>query len=125
MSSSIWSVLQGMRGRYISTLVHGKKFQIAMITPYELIIRPVKQRKPRTLTRECVQDAWRNLIFHRRLSINEIAEKYSKFNSAYLAAILATMPDVTYTTNPIVLILSRNNEQPNSSTEPNSETEQP
>ena len=123
MSSGIWSVLQGMRGKYISTLVQGKKFQIAMITPYELMIRPVKQRKPRTLTRECIQEAWRHLIFHRRLSIDEIIEKYSKFNSAYLAAILTIMPGVTYTTNPIVLNLSLNKEQVVNSTEQHSATE--
>lgn len=110
MSLGIWNVLQSMRGKYLLTLGQKKKFQIASIEPYEVIIRPIKQRKPRLLSRECVQEAWKHLIFHREISLEEIKNKYSRFSAPYLAAILATMPDVSYSTNPIVLKINRNHQ---------------
>ena len=102
MIPTIWPHLQSLHGHTLHTLGRSKPFTVEIVTDAYLEIHVHDGGKTRKILRCDLDPFWRRLVEHGELSKHELAGVYT-FNSSYAAALLASAPGVTVTTNPIVL----------------------
>ena len=102
-----WSDVKKLIGRKIATLDRHKPFEILTVIEQTVIIKVHSTDQERSIAREEVEGALKALDTLGQISRSDIQEEYSPRNPAYVAAILAALPDVKYTVRPIVLRLAR------------------
>ncbi|MCB0018425.1 MAG: hypothetical protein KDE09_11585 [Anaerolineales bacterium] len=102
-SWQFWAVIGALEGKTLKTLDRLQPFDVVAVDSAKIIVRPHKSGKERPIKREVVEGAWSDLMRRRELTRNDIRERYSQFNPAYVAAILAAVPDVDYRIRPIRL----------------------
>jgi hypothetical protein len=100
---NIRAEIEKLEGTTLSTLDQSKPFDILEVSNQDIIIRPHETAKERKIRRNEVEDAFRRLVAIGELTRSEIREEFSNFNPAYVAAILAELPDVKYSRKPIRL----------------------
>lgn len=105
---NIWAEITKLAGRTLSTLDRDKPFDILEISDQALIIRPHETDKERKIRRIEIEDAYRRLAAIGELTRSEIRDEFSNFNPAYVAAILAELPNVNHANKPIRLWISGN-----------------
>lgn len=104
---ALWSEIGKLVGRELKTLDEGNPFRVVRMNDNYMEIFIAQTGKPRKIQRSEIQDAWNELVQKGELSRTTIHQKYSEFNPAYVAAILAELPDVSYETEPIRLFYRR------------------
>jgi hypothetical protein len=100
---NMWNEIQKLEGKTLQTLYQKKKFDIIEITENAVIICPHATQTQRRVSRHELEAAYQRLAAIGQLTRTEIMKKYSQFNPAYVAAILAELPNVQPSTDPISL----------------------
>jgi len=99
----VWTEVEKLQGKTLKTLAQNKPFDVVLVGTQRVIVRPHVRGVERPIRREAIEDAFGELAMRGELTRSEIQERYSNFNPAYVAAILAALPGVTYSLNPIRL----------------------
>lgn len=102
-----WMQIRALKGKTIRTLDRGNPFDVLDVTENAAIVRPHENMKERNVPREEIESAYNELVAKRELTRVTIREKYSQFNPAYVAAILAALPNVSSRAKPIRLHLAK------------------
>jgi hypothetical protein len=102
--AQLWPNIRSLDGRELKTLVYGHPFEVAVNGEDGVTLSPVVSGKPRAIGRETLEEAFGALYNRRELTGMEIAEEFSAFNAAYVAALLAALPDVAVCQKPVRLI---------------------
>lgn len=98
-----WEEIHKLKARTLTTLDQGKPFDVVDVTERVVIVRPHAHGNERRVGRKRIEGAYNELMTKREITRGTIRAKYSDFNPAYIAAILATLPGVTHATRPIRL----------------------
>jgi len=107
----IWQEVARLVGKELKTLEHGNPFRILRVTDRSLHLLVGSTDRERMIQYKEIVCAWQHLSEQRELSRSEIHAHYSEFNPAYVAAILAALPDVEYETRPIRLFYRPDGEE--------------
>jgi hypothetical protein len=99
----IWAEVGRLHGKTLKTLDRGQAFDLVAVTDAGAHVRPHISDKERVIQRKEIEAAGRALVAKGTLSRTEIQQRYSLFNTAYVAAILAALPGVTHRVRPIEL----------------------
>ena len=99
----MWSHIQNLTGRTLKTLDRGNAFDIVSVGSATATVRPLASGIDRTIEREAFEQAFTELRTRGELSRTDIQKKYSSFNPAYVASMLAQVPGVSVKTRPIRL----------------------
>ena len=102
--SQLWPSICILDGRELKTLVRGHPFEVVNVQGDRVVLSPVVNGKSRTIPRQTLEEAFSALLERRELAGQQIAWEFSSFNAAYIAALLAALPDVAVCTHPIRLI---------------------
>ena len=99
----IWDMLAHLEGKTLKTLEHNKKFDIIRVENRRVIVTPQISESERIIKRADIEGAFDELRRRGELTRSDIRERHSNFNPAYVAAILAEHPNVSFMTKPIRL----------------------
>ena len=100
---NIWEEIKKLNGKTWKTLAHNKPFDVLDVTDHAVLICPQETRTERPISRDEIENAFGHLISAGQTTRTEIREKFSEYNPAYVAAILAELPDVEHSAHPIKL----------------------
>ncbi|HUX77384.1 MAG TPA: hypothetical protein VMY40_12160, partial [Anaerolineae bacterium] len=101
--SECWARVLKLTGRELYTLDQGRSFRVLEVDADALHIRVGSTDKPRPIRRQEIEPAWEHLVRAATITLADIRQ-YSEFSTTYVAAVLATFPDVAYRTRPIRLM---------------------
>ncbi len=91
---------------YVATLSQKIKNRIVSVTPAEVVVESERTGSERHLAKERFRPFVNGLLRHGRLDYDEdVPDSVSIGVGAVIAAILTTLPYITYRTDPIVLFL--------------------
>lgn len=94
---SIWLELKNLEGQTLKTLKQEKLFDIVDVNESVMIIRPQVRNQERPISRRAIEAAYQRLLATGQLTRADIRDEgFSEFNPAYVAAILAQLPNVTH-----------------------------
>ena len=99
----IWPQIEKLHGKTLNTLDRKKPFDIVQVGEKKVIVRPHVRKLERPIRRDRIEGAYSELRLRGELSRCDIRDRYSNFNPAYIAAILASLPGVTFLLKPIRL----------------------
>jgi len=95
--------IKELKGKTLYTLDQKKKFSINKIEG-NLIQITTSTGTPRNVPLQGTINAYNHIMKHGTLTNTEIRENnYSDWNPTYIAAIIASFPEIEHTTNPITL----------------------
>jgi hypothetical protein len=100
---NIWEEIKKLNGQTLKTLDRQKPFNILAVTDHVVLICPEETQTERPISRDEIEKAYRYLVTIGETTRTEIREKFSEYNPAYVAAILASLPNVEHSTRPIRL----------------------
>ena len=103
----IWDEIKKLTGRTVKTLDQKKPFDILDVTEHAMLICPQETQTERPISRDEIEKAYRHLEAIGQITRTEIREKFSEYNPAYVAAILAELPNVRHSTRPIKLWITK------------------
>jgi len=106
---NIWMEIKYLKGRTLTTLDQHKSFTIVDVSETTVIIRPLSTKIDRPISREGIEAAMNHLLTTGQLEPKEIDSQFVPRSSIYVAAILATLPEVKHSVNPIRLWISDKN----------------
>ena len=96
------SELKKLAGQTLHTLSRHQPFDVVSVDAYEVEIYVRSSGKKRRVPMTEIEPAWRDLRRRGELTRAEIEEHWSPRNPAYVAAMLAALPGVTYVSKPII-----------------------
>jgi len=99
----IWQEVHNLQGTIIKTLDRNNPFEVSYVGNDSVVVTPLVSGKARPISRDTIQSAYNELVLRGSLSRVEIQKKYSRFNPAYVAAILSKCQGVSFRIRPIVL----------------------
>jgi hypothetical protein len=102
--SGCWNLVRRLVGRKLYTLDQRHPFQVVEIDEKSLHILVETTGNHRAIPRGEIEAAWKHLVREGEITRTEIREQYSAANPAYVAAVLAALPGISYQTGPIRLI---------------------
>lgn len=97
-----WPQIQALEDKPLRTLDRCKPFEVVAVAENQVALK-VSTGKIRTVRRKEIEGAFRELTLTGAISRSDIRERYSRWNPAYVAAILAELEGVTYRVRPIRL----------------------
>jgi len=100
---NIWNEIEKFKGQTLRTLDQRKPFDIVAVTKHAVVVRPHKSDTDRQISRSAIENACRRLLADGEITRTEIHSEFSEFNPAYVAAILAELPNVKHSIRPIKL----------------------
>jgi len=100
----LWSEIKKLEGKDFKTLLQGKKFEVVEVRDSVVIIKPCVRNKIIKIPREGIESAYQELTQKGKISRNQIMAEHAHWFPAHVAAILANLPGVTYTTKPIIIL---------------------
>lgn len=98
-----WDEIKKLRGKTLRTLDQRKPFDVLDVSDHTVIIAPHKSHSERPISRDEVENAYRRLEAVGKLTRTEIRDNFSEINPAYVAAMLAELPNVKHSVRPIRL----------------------
>lgn len=99
----IWSEIRNLQGDTLKTLDRGNPFDVSYVGNDTLFVSPQISGKARPIKRGTFEEAFNELRIRGELSRSDIQTRSSRFNPAYIAAILSKVTGVRYRRRPIVL----------------------
>ncbi|MBC8446827.1 MAG: Eco57I restriction-modification methylase domain-containing protein [Chloroflexi bacterium] len=96
-------MIEELVGQELRTLQEDNPFTVDEVRERQVKIMVGTTGNRRTIQRKEIEPAWEHLVEERAISRAEIRRQFSDFNPAYVAAILAALPGVTHSTEPIQL----------------------
>jgi hypothetical protein len=103
----LWQAIQMLEGQTLRTLAQGERFDVLDVGTNAVIIRPHKTRKERSIPRKELESAYTELLALGHISCTQIGARHSLRNPVYVAAFLAQVEGIAYTTRPIILKVKR------------------
>jgi len=100
---NIWEEIKKLVGQTVKTLDQKKPSDILDVTDHVVLICPQETQTERPISRDEIENAYRHLVAIGQITRTEIREKFSEYNPAYVAAILAELPNVKHSIRPIKL----------------------
>jgi hypothetical protein len=97
-----WSQIRALEGKSLRTLADRKPFEVVSVAQNKIVLK-ISTEKIRTVWRKEIEGAFHELTRTGDISREEIEERHSPRNIAYVAAILAELNGVTYQLGPIRL----------------------
>jgi hypothetical protein len=97
----VWPEVKNLEGSVLRTLDRRNPFEVSYVGNDMVIVTPLVSGKGRSISRETVQSAFDALLAIGELSRVEIQRRYSRFNPAYVAALLSKCTGVSYNIRPI------------------------
>lgn len=105
---NIWGQIETLSGRRLATLDQRKPFDVIRATGTRVEVLIHSTGNMRHVSRKAIESGWHYLEREGSLSRDEIQKQgISPRNSSYVTAILAKMPGVTHTLNPLTLRIIR------------------
>lgn len=101
----VWEQLDYLTGQTLKTLESQEPFEVIGVSATGVQIYIYSSLKKRGIYRDEIEGAWRDLQKEGTLTSSDIA-KHTKGNSVFIAAILASVPGVTFRIDPILLSIS-------------------
>ena len=108
---NIWDEIKRLQGQTLKTLDQKKPFDIVDVSGHAVIVCPQETHTERPITRNEIESSNRHLLPIGQITRTEIREKFSEYNPAYVAAILAELPNVSHAIRPIRLSISAKSSQ--------------
>jgi hypothetical protein len=102
MSASCWPQIAALQGRTLQTVARRKAFTVTQVTHAHVELTVQDGGRTRILYRKDLEPFYERLVRQGVLTIAEIKTVY-KFNSSLAAGLLAALPGVTATPQPITL----------------------
>lgn len=102
-----WNEISKLNGKTLKTLDRGNPFDVIEVTQNAAVLRPHESGIERKVLRDEIESAYSELVSKGELTRVTIRTKYSEYNPAYVAALLALLPGVSCTTQPIHLRYSQ------------------
>jgi hypothetical protein len=99
----VWNYIRSLSGASLRTLDKGRSFDVTHVGDTSVTVRPHATGTERSIERDAVERAFEELAVRGELTRAEIQERYSSFNPAYVAAMLAEVPGVRVALRPIRL----------------------
>ena len=103
---NIWKEITNLKGQTLKTLDRRMEFEVQVVSESSIIVLPHSTGKPRPIMRIGFESAWQRLVSKGRITPIEIENEFSSNNSAYVAALLSSLPGVVFSIRPIELSLS-------------------
>jgi len=110
--SGCWPQVARLAGHELYTLSQRKPFRVLQVGNNTLQIQVEASGETWGIQRKKIEAAWEHLAREGEISRAEIQNQYLRFNSTYVAAILAALPDVTHQVRPIRLTYQPPSEEP-------------
>lgn len=101
--TNFWQRIMSLEGNVLNTLDRDEPFQIIRADQKGIIVVSDSSQAERRVQRDEIEAAWNKLVTDGTLLRTTIKENTNARNSACIAALLATMPDVGVTIRPITL----------------------
>ena len=98
-----WEMVEEQVGKELHTLHENNPFTVDEVRERQVKITVGTTENVRNIQRKEIEPAWEYLVEDGSVSRAEIRQQFSSFSPAYVAAILAALPGVTYKTEPIRL----------------------
>jgi len=105
--TSFWTRVRQLEGKTLSTLDQKKPFTITAVTAEKVTMTPQSTDTERAISRDEIEGAWLELLQRGEITRQEVQDDHSGWNLAYVAAILAEIPGVSYKIRPIVLFYKK------------------
>lgn len=102
MSASCWPQVEALQGRTLQTVARHKAFTVDRITYAHVELTVHDGGRTRILCRKDLEPFYDQLVRHGVLTVRELKTVYT-FNISLAAALLAALPSVTATPQPITL----------------------
>lgn len=106
--SKLWQSILDMEGQTLRTLDQNKPFDVKAVSYNKLIVVPHASNKPRPIKRVVLEESFSHLLREGSIARTEIRDLYSQWHPAYVASILANLPNVRVELKPIKLFLITN-----------------
>lgn len=100
--------LEFLKGETLQTLAQGKKFDILNVDYKGIDILVHSTNRERYITKIEIEKSWEILISNESLLGTYILNEVPSRSSAYIAAMLAQLPEVSYSLRPIELTYINN-----------------
>ncbi|MFN8469240.1 MAG: hypothetical protein U0X20_27035 [Caldilineaceae bacterium] len=98
----LWPHIAALQGKTLHTVAQGKAFTVERVTSMEAELKVHDGGRKRVIRRQDLEPFWHKLVQNGVLNSSELKTVY-KFNTSLAAALLAAVPGVTTSTNPITL----------------------
>lgn len=99
---NLWAEIAKLEGKTLKTLNRSRLFDVVEVNAQEVIVKPRVRGIERTIHREAIEGAFKELVMRGEIARTDIRDRYSDFNPAYVVAILAALPSVKVVSrNPI------------------------
>jgi len=103
MSIAIWNRMKGLLARRLRTLDRKRPFVVKAVDERGLTLLLESTGKERVVPRSEIESTFKDLWVRSEISRAEIRERHSKAHPAYVAALLAELPEVGVKLKPIRL----------------------
>lgn len=90
----LWSEIGRLKEQTLRTLSRNNAFDIVEVSRHRVIIIPHATGHERTIASLEIEGAFNEIVSSKEITRNDIQQQHSSFNPAYVAAILAALPDV-------------------------------
>jgi len=107
VDTNFWTRVRQLEGKTLSTLDQKKPFTITAVTAEKVTMTPQSTDTERAISRDEIEGAWLELLQRGEITRQEVQDDHSGWNLAYVAAILAEIPGVSYKIRPIVLFYKK------------------
>lgn len=91
----MWEHIRKLTGTTLKTLERGHPFDVVEVGSENATVRPQATGIKRTIEKETFEEAFKELATRGELSRADIQERYTLFNPAYVASMLAQVPGLT------------------------------
>ncbi len=99
----VWRAIEQLEGRTLHTLDRNNAFDVGAVAEGYVIVCPHASGKERRIGRDEIEPTYQELATRGMIERADIRERYSNFNPAYVAAILAALPGIRHSSKPIRL----------------------
>lgn len=99
--------LEFLRGRTLTTLARKVKFDILDVDKTGIDIFVYSTKRERHISKREIEKSWEHLAATGSVSATYILNIVPSRSSAYIAALMAQLPEVSFSVSPIVLTLSK------------------
>ncbi len=101
--SGCWSEIEKLAGRTLCVLARRNPFDVVEVSEGHAVVRPQVHNISRQVPRREIEAAYTDLFASGQITARQIKERHASFHSAFVAALLAELPGITYSLNPITL----------------------
>jgi hypothetical protein len=101
--SGCWSEIEKLEGHTLCVLARRNPFDVVEVSEDYAVVRPHVRNISRQVPRREIEAAYADLLSSGQISARQIKERHADWHSAFVCAMLAELPGITYSLNPITL----------------------